>query len=70
MEGVIQSCKQMSWYANSDSRFMCYDSPFDMKADRIVEFVRTSGDMGYSRDMSYSVCTRISSESVSQCVDA
>lgn len=36
-----------------DSRFMCHDSRFDKKADRIMEFVMMSGNMGHNRDMSH-----------------
>ena len=36
-----------------DSRFMAYDSRFDKKADRIMESVLKSGNMGHNRDMSH-----------------
>ena len=36
-----------------DSRFMFRDSSFDKKADRIMEFVLKSGNMGLNRDMSH-----------------
>lgn len=36
-----------------DSGFMCHDSRFDKKADRIMEFVLKSGNMGHNRDMSH-----------------
>lgn len=36
-----------------DSGFMCHDSRFDKKADRIMEFILKSGNMGHNRDMSH-----------------
>lgn len=36
-----------------DSGFMCHDSRFDKKADRIMEFVLKAGNMGHNRDMSH-----------------
>lgn len=36
-----------------DSRLMIHDSRFDKKADRIMEFILKSGNMGYNRDMSH-----------------
>lgn len=36
-----------------DSGFMCHDSLFDKKADRIMEFVLKAGNMGHNRDMSH-----------------
>lgn len=36
-----------------DSRFMVYDSRYDKKADRIMEFILEVGNMGHKRDMSY-----------------
>ena len=36
-----------------DSRFMIHDSRFDKKADRIMEFILKSGNMGHNRDMSH-----------------
>jgi len=36
-----------------DSGFMCHDSRFDKKADKIMEFVLLSGNMGHNRDMSH-----------------
>jgi len=36
-----------------DSRFMFHDSRFDKKADRIMEFILKSGNMGHNRDMSH-----------------
>lgn len=35
------------------SDLMAYDSRFDKKADRIIEFVLKSGNMGHNRDMSH-----------------
>ena len=35
------------------SRLMVHDSRFDKKADRIMEFVLKSGNMGHNRDMSH-----------------
>lgn len=34
-----------------DSGFMCHDSRFDKKADKIMEFVLKAGNMGHNRDM-------------------
>ncbi len=36
-----------------DSGFMCHDSRFDKKVDRIMEFVLKAGNMGHNRDMSH-----------------
>ena len=36
-----------------DSGFMCHDSRFDKKADKIMEFVLKAGNMGHNRDMSH-----------------
>lgn len=36
-----------------DSELMVYDSRYDKKADRIIEFVLKSGNMGHNRDMSH-----------------
>lgn len=36
-----------------DSGFMCHDSRFDKKAERIMEFVLKAGNMGHNRDMSH-----------------
>lgn len=36
-----------------DSGFMCHDSRYDKKADRIMEFVLKAGNMGHNRDMSH-----------------
>jgi len=36
-----------------DSRFMFHDSRYDKKADRIMEFILKSGNMGHNRDMSH-----------------
>lgn len=36
-----------------DSDLMAYDSRFDKKADRIIEFVLKSGNMGHNREMSH-----------------
>lgn len=36
-----------------DSGFMCHDSRFDKKADRIMEFILKSGNMGHNRDMGH-----------------
>ena len=36
-----------------DSRFMFNDSRYDKKADRIMEFILKSGNMGHNRDMSH-----------------
>ena len=36
-----------------DSGFMCHDSRFDKKADRIMDFILKSGNMGHNRDMSH-----------------
>lgn len=36
-----------------DSGFMCHDSRFDKKADRIMKFVLKAGNMGHNRDMSH-----------------
>ncbi len=36
-----------------DSRFMVHDSRYDKKADRIMEFILKSGNMGHNRDMSH-----------------
>lgn len=35
------------------SRLMVHDSRFDKKADRIMEFILKSGNMGHNRDMSH-----------------
>ena len=35
-----------------DSRFMFHDSRYDKNADRIMEFILKSGNMGHNRDMS------------------
>ena len=37
----------------SSARLMVHDSRFDKKADRIMEFVLKSGNMGHNRDMSH-----------------
>jgi len=37
----------------SSASFMVHDSRFDKKADRIMEFVLKSGNMGHNRDMSH-----------------
>lgn len=36
-----------------ESGFMCHDSRFDKKAERIMEFVLKAGNMGHNRDMSH-----------------
>ena len=36
-----------------DSSFMFHDSRYDKKADRIMEFILKSGNMGHNRDMSH-----------------
>ena len=36
-----------------DSGFMCHDSRFDKKADKIMEFILKAGNMGHNRDMSH-----------------
>ena len=36
-----------------DARFMAKDSRFDKKADRIMDFILMSGNMGHNRDMSH-----------------
>lgn len=36
-----------------DSRFMFHDSRYDKKADRIMDFILKSGNMGHNRDMSH-----------------
>lgn len=50
--GSQDSQARMSDHGSS-ARLMVHDSRFDKKADRIMEFILKSGNMGHNRDMSH-----------------